>query len=77
MNENKFSIEQVITGGDDYELIFTAPVTKENSIFNMARATKTRITRIGTVQSGRGISIFDKNGDIIPFKGGYSQTNNN
>ena len=71
--KNKFSIEQVITGGDDYELIFTAPVNKENSIFNMARVTKTRITRIGTVQSGRGISIFDENGDIIPVvKGGYS-----
>ena len=47
--------------GDDYELVFTAPLTKENSIFNMARATKTRITRIGTIQSGKGISIFDKN----------------
>ena len=73
VNENKFSIEQVISGGDDYELIFTAPVTKENSIFRMARATKTRITRIGTVQSGREISVFDKNQDIIPVhKGGYS-----
>ena len=72
MNENKFSIEQVISGGDDYELIFTAPLTKENSIFNLAQATKTRITRIGTIQSGR-ISIFDKNGNILPFsKGGYS-----
>tara|TARA_B100000886_G_scaffold163578_1_gene111512 strand:- start:10 stop:996 length:987 start_codon:yes stop_codon:yes gene_type:complete len=73
VKEKKFSIEQVITGGDDYELIFTAPVTKEKSIFNMARVTKTRITRIGTVQSGEGISIFDKNGDIIPVsKAGYS-----
>ena len=73
MTEHKFSIEQVITGGDDYELIFTAPVTKENSIFRMARATKTRITRIGTVQPGREISVFDKNQDIIPVhKGGYS-----
>ena len=73
VNENKFSIEQVISGGDDYELIFTAPLTKENSIFRMARATKTRITRIGTVQPGREISVFDKNQDIIPVhKGGYS-----
>ena len=73
VTEHKFSIEQVITGGDDYELIFTAPVTKENSIFRMARATKTRITRIGTVQPGREISVFDKNQDIIPVhKGGYS-----
>ena len=73
VKENKFSIEQVITGGDDYELIFTAPVTKEKSIFNMARVTKTRIPRIGTVQSGGGIFIFDKNGDIVPVsKAGYS-----
>lgn len=73
VKENKFSIEQVITGGDDYELIFTAPVTKEKSIFNMARVTKTRVTRIGTVRSGGGISIFDKNGDVIPVsKAGYS-----
>ena len=73
VKEKKFSIEQVITGGDDYELIFTAPVTKEKSIFNMARVTKTRITRIGIVQSGGGISILDKNGDIIPVsKAGYS-----
>ena len=48
-------------------------VLKENSIFNLARATKTRITRIGTIHSGKGISIFDKNGNILPFsKGGYS-----
>ena len=73
VKEKKFSIEQVITGGDDYELIFTAPVTKEKSIFNMARVTKTRITRIGTVQSGEGISILNKNGDIITVsKAGYS-----
>ena len=39
VNENKFSIEQVITGGDDYELIFTAPLLRK-SIFNMARELK-------------------------------------
>tara|TARA_Y100001934_G_scaffold137083_1_gene165419 strand:+ start:392 stop:1318 length:927 start_codon:yes stop_codon:yes gene_type:complete len=73
VNQNKFSIEQVITGGDDYELIFTAPVPKEKSILNLARLTNTRITRIGTVQSGRGGSILDKNGDFIAVsKGGYS-----
>ena len=73
VKQNKFSIEQVITGGDDYELIFTAPATEEKSILNLARVTKTRITRIGTVQSGRRISIYDKKGNIIPVsKGGYS-----
>ncbi|UYH51821.1 thiamine-phosphate kinase [Candidatus Kirkpatrickella diaphorinae] len=44
--------EALVTGGDDYELLFTAPETATATIFEASQRAAVRITRIGTVKPG-------------------------
>jgi len=51
-----------LTGGEDYELLFTAPPAKQSAILKQAHARRFHVTQIGTIRSHRyGIRI--KNGD--------------
>ncbi|HSM09965.1 MAG TPA: thiamine-phosphate kinase [Lysobacter sp.] len=43
------------TGGDDYELCFTAPSSERAAIEQVARRTDTPLTRIGFVDAGSGV----------------------
>jgi thiamine-monophosphate kinase len=43
------------TGGDDYELCFTAAPADASAIEAIAAVTATRVTRIGRVRGGRGV----------------------
>lgn len=49
------AIEMALSGGDDYELLFTVPEARvqELSLFN----TETKITRIGRVLAGESVSV--------------------
>jgi thiamine-monophosphate kinase len=51
--------ETIVSGGDDYELLFTAPVSKAESIAQIALATGVAITKIGHVTSGNGVTLHD------------------
>lgn len=44
--------EKLITGGDDYELLFTAPPQSHAIITTLAEETNTPITQIGTISKG-------------------------
>jgi thiamine-monophosphate kinase len=62
----------LITGGDDYELLFTAPADASAQLMAIANQTGIPITRIGSVQPGSGVTLVDKAGMPIPFtKGGW------
>lgn len=63
-------LEFVLTGGDDYELVFTAPPQQSAAVHEAARASQTPITRIGTIREGQGLDIVDAQGQAIahPFK---------
>ncbi len=64
--------ERIITGGDDYELLFTAPASAEQQLATLARETDTPITKIGKVTAGKGVTLLDKNDlPIILKKTGY------
>jgi thiamine-monophosphate kinase len=45
------------TGGEDYELLFTAPLARRDAIVRMARRLRLPLTAIGEVRSGRGIHL--------------------
>lgn len=45
-------LESLVTGGDDYELLFTAPETASARIRAASQQTGVRMTRIGKVKSG-------------------------
>ena len=47
-------IEVVLTGGDDYELLFTAPASRETNIRDLAAHVALPLTRIGDINEYRG-----------------------
>lgn len=60
--------ETALTGGEDYELLFTSPPELKEEITNISEQTGVRITEIGSVHSKRNINIYDKNGFTLNFE---------
>ncbi|GBQ15207.1 thiamine-phosphate kinase [Swaminathania salitolerans] len=54
-----------LTGGDDYELLFTASPDCEVRIMEAAAETGIPVTRIGTVREGRGVVVRDPSGKAM------------
>lgn len=48
-----------LSGGDDYELLFTAPVTARNAVVQAGHASATAVTRIGRIEAASGVRIVD------------------
>lgn len=59
---------KAITGGDDYEILFTAPENMEGKITELVAETGVPITRIGKVISGNSVGIIDASGKKIAIK---------
>jgi thiamine-monophosphate kinase len=51
-----------LAGGDDYELCFTAPVSKREAVLGAGLATATPVTRIGSIEAEPGLRLFDQAG---------------
>lgn len=61
-----------LEGGEDYELMFTAPAGKEAAILDLGRELSARLTRIGAVESGAGVILQDREGrGTATGRGGY------
>ena len=58
-----------LTGGDDYELAFTAPPAARQSVLAAGRASATPVTRIGQITAARGLKLRDAQGRVTdnPF----------
>lgn len=59
------SIDQVYSGGDDYELVFTAPPNKEGFLKEVAVKTGVSITKIGVIEGLDGIRLVDQAGNLV------------
>ena len=59
-----------LTGGDDYELLFTAPLKAEAGLRAAARKTGVPVTRIGRIVARPGVRVLEPDGAIVPIKGG-------
>ena len=55
----------VFSGGDDYELAFTAPPTARGAVQAAAVGTQTAVTRIGVIESEPGLRLVDARGQLI------------
>ncbi|MFN5352176.1 MAG: thiamine-phosphate kinase [Alphaproteobacteria bacterium] len=71
------SIEDLLSGGDDYQIIFTANAKNEKKLLEIAKKTNTKISKIGKIEGKKGSSnplhIIDNKGKKIEFtKLGYS-----
>ena len=52
------------TGGDDYELCFTAPGDADAAVRAAAEAAGIEVTRIGSVGEGQGVQAFGRDGRV-------------
>ena len=53
--DSDFLLNIALTGGDDYELVFTAPPDQRAAVHAVARASDTPVTRLGLVEAGTGL----------------------
>jgi thiamine-monophosphate kinase len=58
-------LEYVLAGGDDYELVFTAPAVQRDAAQAAAREAHTPITRIGRIEADPGLRLVDSQGRHI------------
>ena len=69
-NNSQFDLEKqlkyVLSGGDDYELAFTAPVSKRQAVQAAALASNTSVTRIGQIEAEPGLRLTDAQGQTVP-----------
>ena len=61
--------EFALSGGDDYELLFTARRQDRQLVVDAAWASQTPVTRIGTIQASAGLRLVD--GDGCPAHDDY------
>jgi thiamine-monophosphate kinase len=59
-----------LAGGDDYELLFTAPADAAAGIAAIARETGVPITAIGRIERGKGVQVIDEKGAPVALTGG-------
>ena len=55
-------LETVLTGGDDYELLFSARESQRESLVELAQQLDLPITRIGRLVEGEGVSVLGHDG---------------
>jgi len=55
-------LEFALAGGDDYELAFTAPVSKREAVRAAADQAETPVTRIGQIEAAPGLRWLDAAG---------------
>ena len=54
--------DTVLTGGDDYELLFTAPPDKAAAVATLAIDIDLALTPIGDIVAGEGVTVLDEAG---------------
>jgi thiamine-monophosphate kinase len=61
----------VLSGGDDYELVFTTRVDAGGKVAGIARALNLKLTRVGSITRRRGLRILDGSGRPIKAGRGF------
>ena len=62
----------VVTGGDDYELLFTVPQERWQTVMQLSRLCDVVVSRIGRCEEGQGVCIRDASGvDFAPESRGW------
>lgn len=55
-------LQCVLAGGDDYELVFTAPALQRDAVMAAGQASATPVTRIGYIDTAPGLRLIDASG---------------
>jgi thiamine-monophosphate kinase len=65
--EGREAVIRAAIAGDDYEIAFTAPASRESAIREAARASGVPVHAIGRAETGAGVVLRDENGQDIPL----------
>jgi len=69
INKQRLNKINLISYGDDYQILFTADINKARIIQKTSKTTGIKITKIGKIISGKDRSlIFDEKGKQIQAK---------
>jgi thiamine-monophosphate kinase len=60
------ALQCVLSGGDDYELLFTAPPTARNALLAAAQTSATPVSCIGRIDAQPGLRLLDAAGAPMP-----------
>ncbi len=60
--------DDVLGGGDDYEILFTASPNAEKALTEAALAARLAVSRIGTIRAGEGLEVTDRAGRKVEVK---------
>jgi thiamine-monophosphate kinase len=64
--------ECVLAGGEDYELVFTAPTAERSALEALAGELSVPLTRVGAIRAAApSLSIVDAQGRELPVRRGY------
>jgi len=58
-------LRYVLAGGDDYELVFTAPRSQREQVALAAHTSQTPVARIGTIDAEPGLRLIDAQGRAV------------
>jgi thiamine-monophosphate kinase len=61
----------ILAGGDDYELVFTAPPNRRESIAAIAETLGMRLTRVGHILPAAGLRILDRGEPMAIARAGF------
>lgn len=62
----------LLAGGDDYELCFTAPASRQGEIIAIGERLGLKLSRVGQIEKGSGLRLLDGDNNPIEItQGGY------
>ncbi|WP_028536328.1 thiamine-phosphate kinase [Paludibacterium yongneupense] len=61
-------LDALLSGGDDYELCFTAASSERAAISSLASAAGCRLSRIGRTVAEPGLRLLDADGNTLPLR---------
>ena len=64
------TLEQALSGGEDYELLFAVPPRRRRA-FEQVASRQAPLTQIGELMADPGV-VIDRNGQFGPLGGGFS-----
>ena len=72
LNDAQLEKDCVLSGGDDYELLFTVARERRREVEALAGELGLPLTRIGTIQSGQPrLTVLDAQSRPLSFRGGF------
>lgn len=65
LEADKSWLATILGGGDDYEVLFTAPPSRTGALHRLAAESGIALTVIGSMGAGQGVRVVDRDGNAV------------